>query len=130
MDEFPNLITKELSKYGINHTCYYRSYTKDSIYPEHEHNVIPGDYLSDTNFLKAIQKRTKKYKNVIYHTHSYYSPNKINRLTFLNKHRNWYVTEHRITNTNSVPLKRIVRVVGRKVKLQPTKVFGVSKATV
>lgn len=124
-DEFPQDITAKLNKHDIDHVCFYRSYTKHSMYTKNEQNIVEHD---NPQWLKQIKARASKYEQVIFHTHSFYPPLKIFLLTLFNRNYHWVITEHRLGSTKAPKIKKYIRIALRSLKLMPKHVIAVSNA--
>lgn len=123
-DEFPIDITNKLKVKNIDHLCFYRNYTKDSLYEPNCQNIVKENSF---RWLYKIHKLTKEYDNIIFHTHSYYPPLKVFLLTLFSR-KKWVITEHRIGDSSTPTWKRRFREVLRYIKLMPEHVICVSDA--
>lgn len=123
-DEFPLAITDKLNKHNIDHICFYRSYTDNSLHKLKAQNVVKENSIK---WLYSVYKLTKQYDNVIFHTHSYYPPLKVFLLTLFTRTK-WVITEHRLGSSPSPKWKKTLREALRKVKLMPKHVICVSDA--
>lgn len=124
-DTFPNEITKKLHKKGIEHKCFYRGFTDNSIYQIEEQKAVKA---TSWLWLLSIYSLTKDYDTVIFHTHSYYPPLKLYLLTLFKKNRIWVITEHRLGDGSPPKYKMLIRTLLRKLKLMPKIVIAVSDA--
>tara|TARA_R110000737_G_scaffold335076_1_gene353665 strand:- start:1222 stop:2337 length:1116 start_codon:yes stop_codon:yes gene_type:complete len=124
-DQFPEEITQKLNKQNIQHKCFYRSFSENSIYPENEQNISK---LDSWKWLLEIYRLSKKYDRVIFHTHSYYPPLKFYLLTLFSFKRQWIRTEHVLGDGAPKKWKKTVRTLLRQFKLMPKIVIAVSDA--
>ena len=124
-DEFPDEITQKLNKQGIDHICFYRSFTEHSIYNNSEQNIVES---TNSDWLSQVKEMASKYEKVIFHTHSFYPPLKIFLLTLGKREYHWVITEHRLGSTRASKLKKYVRIFLRQLKLMPKQVICVSNA--
>ncbi|TWX71033.1 glycosyltransferase family 4 protein [Colwellia demingiae] len=124
-DDFPHQITIKLNDKHIDHKCFYRDFTENSIYPISEQNLVKPNSWA---WLLEIYYLAKDYDNVIFHTHSYYPPLKLYLLTLFSTKRIWVITEHRLGDGTPKKWKKFLRIFLRKLKLMPKKVIAVSDA--
>jgi glycosyltransferase involved in cell wall biosynthesis len=124
-DEFPEQITKKLSNNDIDHHCFYRDYTVDSIYEKKQQAKVQAN---SWKWLFSLYKQVKKYDEVIFHTHSFYPPLKLFLFTLFHKNRHWIITEHRLGSTPAPTWKKNIRIILRYLKLSPAYIICVSDA--
>jgi glycosyltransferase involved in cell wall biosynthesis len=124
-DEFPLEISEKLKKHNIDHICFYRSYTDNSLHSVNNQNIVKENSLK---WLYHIYKLSKKYDHVIFHTHSYYPPLKLFLLTLISPNKSWVITEHRLGVSSAPVWKRRMRELLRNLKLMPKHVISVSNA--
>jgi glycosyltransferase involved in cell wall biosynthesis len=126
-DEFPQMISKQLVSHRVDFIPFYRCYEQTSKFPFAEQRPIPPNALGNRTWLRDnVESIAARYDRVIFHTHSYYHPNRIWIETVLRRRRWWFVTEHRIGSTSPSSWKRAVRVAGRLLGVMPHRIFGVS----
>lgn len=122
-------LTKSLNLWGIDHIFFYKSFTENSVYLEHQQKIATEEDLNcKTWLLNNILPIMNNYEKVIIHTHSYYPPTKFN--TILSEHKNvtWCSTEHRIGSSKISLPKRIVKRALRHFNFLPKHIIAVSHA--
>ena len=131
-DEFPSVIGNYLKEKDIDHLCFYRAYSENSVHLPYRRYQISHRQIKNPLWVrKIISPLTRRYDKIILHHHTYSLPCGLwvfNNI--FNKKSHWIITDHNLwVPIEFSVLKRQVRKLLRSVGFLPEMIIGCSEAS-